>query len=318
MSNTNTIGCGCSGGQSNTGISGQQLFGTTVSKLVFDDVASDGTRNGLDLNAADLGQELLDKINHQDPTKRFYPIHELKNVAPEKADPTTWTADDGYEVKLLEGIKSQNHLIVGASPQFYNKVKSMCGAQSEILVDDCGNLQGVKDSKTGDTLYGRRINNLSYNADFMNKTNSDPSQIMMSYQYNRIDGDNKLWLIPSSEFGAFDPLDLKGMLDVNITATPLTNTTIQIDTTFDYGTATTLKPWIGALAADITVKNLTSGSDPVVDTVVADATVDGRYVITISAPLPAVADDLRVDAFRAATGISVNGYEGSSAVVVSL
>src|SRR6056297_1527852 len=139
----NTIGCDCSGAKSNTGISGQQLFGTTVAKYLFDTVASDGTRNGLDLNAADLGQELLDKINHPDPTKRFYPIYELKNVAPEKAEANMWSADDGYEVKLLEGIKSQNHLVVGASPQFYSKVKSMCNATSEILVDDCGNLQGV-------------------------------------------------------------------------------------------------------------------------------------------------------------------------------
>jgi hypothetical protein len=314
----NTIGCGCSSGQSNTGDDGQQLFGTTVAKYMFSTIAADGTRNGIDLNAASLGQELISKVNHVDPTKRFYPIYELKNVAPEKADPTMWTADDGYEVKLLDGIKKQNHLLVGVSPQFYNKVKSMCGAQSEILVDDCGNLQGAKDSKTGDTLYGRRVNNLSYNADFSGKTNSDPSQVMMSYQYSRIDGDNKLWLIPASAFSTFDPLDLLGMLDVNLTATPLTNTTIQIDATFDYGTAVTLKAWIGALAADITVVNITSGSSPVIDTVVADATVDGRYVITMSAPLPTTADNLRVDAFRAATAVSLNGYEGSSAVVVSL
>lgn len=314
----NKVGCECSGDPSNTGISGQQLFGVTVSKYVFLDVAADGTRNGIDLNAADLGVELLGKINHVDPTKRFYPIHELVNVAPEQADATYWTADDGTRVKLRDGIKTQNHILIGSSPQFFGKVKSMCGAMSEMLVDNCGNVQGVKDSKTGTTLYGRRINNLSYNADFMQITNSDPNQIMIQYDYKRIDGDEKLWLIPSSEFGANDPLDLQGMLDVNITATPLTNTTIQIDTTFDYGNAVALNPWIGALAADIDVKNLTSGTDPVVSTVVADATVDGRYVITLAIPLPTVGDDLRVDAFRAAAGTTVNGYEGSSAVVTSL
>lgn len=314
----NTIGCGCANGQQNTGIDGQQLFGTTVAKYIFYDVADDGTRNGLDLNATDLGQELLDRINHTDDSKRFYPVYELKNVVPEKTDPTTWTGDDGFEVKLLEGIKSQNHLVVGASPQFYSKVRSMCGAMSEILVDDCGNLQGVKESKTGTTLYGRRINNLSYNADFMNKTNSDPSQIMMTYQYKRIDGDQKLWLVPADEFGSFDPLDLLGMLDVNITPTALTNSTIQVDCTFDYGTALALNPWIGAQASDFTVVNITSGSNPVVDSIAADPVVEGRYVITITVPLPTASDDLRVDVFRAATSSGINGYEGQSDTFESL
>ena len=313
----NIVGCACDGTTKNTGYLGQQLFGIKTSKFIVPILAADGTRNGLDLTQPNLGAELLGKVNNPDPSKRWYPLHELKNFVPEQEDTQFATTNGGENFFLRKGIKSDTYELWGQSAQLYAKIEQFCFDFGIVEVDECGNVRGYKESATATMLYPRPVTTQSWDARYMDADDSNVARIMVTYQFKKTDTHAKLWLVPSKEFGALNPLSLKGLVDVIATATPLTNTTIQLDVKGTFGNALNLIPIQGLIAADTTVLNVTTGSAQVVDTLVADAVVKGRYVLTFVAA-PTTADVLNISVFKAAVSAITQGYEGAANGVVSL
>lgn len=314
---SNIIGCGCSGDTQNTGYLSQKLFNIKTSMYIVPILAADGTRNGLDLTAPDLGAALLAKVNHADPTKRFYPIHEIKNFVPEQEDAAMATTNGGENFKLRDGIKSETWELWGASAQFYGKIKGFCYEWGVVEVDNCGNIRGLKDTATSTDLYPRPVNVQSWDAKYMDADDSNVARIMVRLEYKRGDNHAKLWLLPSNLFGTNNPLQLKGLVDVLITALPLTDTTIQLDVVGTFGTATTLIPINGLVVGNVTTLNTTDNAAVTNSTLVASATIAGRYVLTIAAA-QTTADLLKISVFKAATGALTQGFEGSVSGVVSI
>jgi hypothetical protein len=151
----------------------------------------------------------------------------------------------------------------------------------------------------------------------MDADDSNVARIMVRLEYKRGDNHAKLWLLPSNLFGTNNPLQLKGLVDVLITAEPLTDTTIQLDVVGTFGTATTLIPINGLVVADVTTLNTTENDAVTNSTLVASATIPGRYVLTIAAA-QTTADLLKISVFKAATGALTQGFEGSVSGVVSI
>jgi hypothetical protein len=313
----NIVGCACDGTTKNTGYLGQKLFGIKTSKFIVPILASDGTRNHLDLTEADLGAELLAKVNDADPTKRWYPLHEILNFVPEQEDTQFATTNGGENAFLRKGIKSDTYELWGQSAQLYSKIEDFCFEFGIIEVDNCGNVRGYKESTTATELYPRPVNNQSWDARYMDADDSNVARIMVTYQFKKTDSHGKLWLVPSSVFGANSPLQLKGLVDVVVEATPLTGTTIQLDVKGTFGDALNLIPIQGLVVANVTGVNVTDDSALVMDTLVASTTVKGRYVLTLTST-PTTADVLDLKVFKAAVSAITQGYEGEAKGVVSL
>ena len=313
----NIVGCACDGTTKNTGFLGQQIFGVKQSIYIVPVLADDGTRNGLDLTAPDLAAEILGKVNHPDPSKRWYPLHKIEEYAPADEDTQFATTSGGVESKLRNGIKKDTWQLWDESAQLYAKIEDFCFDFGVIEVDECANLRGYKESATATMLYPRLVNNRSWDANSRDKQNDTPSHIMVQYQFERGDTHSKLWLVPGKVFGANNPLQLKGLVDVIVTATPLTATTIQLDVKGTFGDALNLIPIQGLVAANTTVLNVTAGAPATVDTLVADAVVKGRYVLTLDTA-PTTGDVLNISVFKAATSALTQGFEGAAKGVVSL
>ena len=313
----NIVGCACDGTTKNTGYLGQKLFNVKSSIFIVPILAADGTRNYLDLTATDLGAELLDKVNEADSTKRFYPLHEIKNFVPEQEDTQFATTNGGENAFLRKGIKSDTMELWGQSAQLFSKIENFCFDFGIIEVDNCGNLRGYKESATSTELYPRPVNTQSYDARYMDADDSNVARIMVTYQFKKTDSHGKLWLVPADVFGANNPLELKGLVDVVVEATPLTGTTIQLDVKGTFGDALNLIPIQGLLVADLSGVNVTAGSALVFDTLVADAIIKGRYVLTLTST-PATADILDLKVFKAAVSALTQGYEGKAKGVESL
>lgn len=307
----NIVGCECSGEKKNTGYLGQQLFGIKQMFFIVPILAADGTRNSLDLTESDLGTELLGKVNHSDPTKRWYPIQEMEQFTPAQEDTQFETANSGLSYFLRKGIKSEAFELWGQSAQFFSRIKEICYDFGIIGVDNCGNVRGYKETPTSTVLYPRPVNAQSWDAKFMDRTDAAVSRIMVGFQFKRIDDHAKLWLVPSSAFGSNNPLELKGMVDVNLEATPVTSTTVTVQVNGLFGNALQLIPIKGLVAVDFSTTNLTAGGAVTIDTVVESSSTDGEYLITFDSA-PTTSDVLKIDAFKAATGAQLQGFEGTT------
>ena len=312
-------GCFCDGKLANSGTPNkQEIFGILTGKYVTPLVADDGTRNSLDLSASDLGQELLDKINHPDPSKRWYPYHKLKNVTEEQADANFDEADDGSKEFLSKGIKSKTMEMWSKGNQYFAKVPGNCTEFGEYDIDDCASIRGEKESLTDTKLYPREVNHRSVDNKFMNKTNDATQKIIITYDYDKQSSDENQYMVPASAFAPYNPLRLSGMLDVDLTLEALTNTTIQVDATLHYGTADKLIKVKGLVTADFEVINTDTG-DTLTVTVAESTTVAGRYVITIDAgDAPTAGDVLTVKVFKAATGNNLKGKESKATEVIAV
>ena len=310
MADLEIAGCTCLGHPGNSGKPAVKAFGVTAGLYRVPLRAADGTRNGLDLTSPTLGQDLLDRINHVDPTKRWYPYQEVKSVTFDEGDPIQQTLENGENFNTQVGIKKVTYAAFGVTEQYFNKTSTMCVEEGLVLLDKCGNIKGQLE---GTDLFPRPVNHLSFFAKFMNATDTIKSHILYTVDYSILTNDGDQWMVGFANFNdvvGLNPAKLLGMIDVRFAIVSVDSSTqVTIDSTFDFGDAVTPKPWVGALAADFFLINKTTPAAPVVPSL-ADpiAGFPGRYQLTFTAQTPA--DLVDVDAFRAATGNGLNGFEG--------
>lgn len=298
----------CAGYLKNTGVpAGVKPFGRIWGMYYVPLVADDGTRNSLDTGAADLNAELLGKINHADPSKRWYPLLDLKAVTPAKEDDTFATDDAQQRFKTLDGRESISFEKWGATRQEFAQLEDVCVEFGVVLMDNCGNLLGEWD-EVNDVLYPRDVNEDSYSSRYMNATATDPSKIMISFDYDIVTSEADQIMLSVDSFTTVSPLKLKGMIDVNITVVSVDSATqITVDTNYNYGTVGALLPFKGASASDFSLFNNTTNLAIATPTLATTA-VDGRYELTFTAQT--AADVVEVDVFRAATANNANGFDG--------
>jgi len=308
-------GCECGGRLGNSGFPDVKPFGLTVGFVMVPIRAKDGTRNGLDMTSLTLGQDYLDLLNNQDPSKKGYPYLRLVNVTHEEADATFETFDNGERTKTRDGIKTIKFEVPGVTNQFYKKTSEACVDFGLLAIDGCGNLKGQLE---GTMLYPRPVNRGSFNSTFIDAVADATTKVMFEMDYGFVTNDGDQWMVAQSDFlPVIDPLEGLGMIDVQFPTIVVGSATeITVNASFCYGFANAKTPWTGALAADFSLTNITTPAVIVVATAVESLVTPGEYVITFL--LQTTNDVVELDAFRAATGSLVNGYEGEETTFVAL
>jgi hypothetical protein len=296
----------------NTGYPDVKPFGVVKGKAFMPLVADDGTRNGIDASSLTLEADILAAVNNPDPSKRLYLFNNIMNASAPEADPTFATTDLNERFKTAEGITNVIWEQWGVTEQFYKKVSDQCVSFGEYEIDVCGNLKGQRE---GDILYPRPVNKNSYNAKFQGTTATTTSMVSFNYDYEYTTNDGDQWQIAAAAFGVNNPLELKSMIDVNLAITVDSATNLTVVASFDYGYANSQTPWTGALLADFTSANITTPAVISIVSVTETATA-GTYTIVI--PTQTTSDDCTIEAFRAATGVILNGYESATTAFVAL
>lgn len=310
-----TAGCICTGNMQNTGYPDAKPFGVVKGKIFMPLVADDGTRNGIDLTSLTLEADILAAVNNADPSKRMYIFNNIMNASAPEADPTFATTDLNERFLTANGVTNVLWEQWGVTEQFFAKVQGQCVSFGEYEIDVCGNLKGQKE---GTVLYPRPVNKGSYKAKFQGSTATTTSMVSFNYDYAYTTSDGEQWQLPASVFGVNNPLELKGMIDVNLDITVDSTTELTVVASFDYGYAQIPSgpiAWTGALLADFTAANLTTPAAISIVSVTETATV-GTYTIVI--PIQTTLDDCTLKAFRAATGTIINGYESATTAFVAL
>ena len=306
----------CAGYLKNTGVpAGVKPFGRIWGMYYVPLTADDGTRNGLDTSVVDFDAELLGKINNADPSKRWYPLLDLKNVTPSQEDATYETDDAQQRFKTLDGRESITFQKWGASRQEFAQLEDVCVDFGVVLIDNCGNLLGEWD-EANQVMYPREVNQGSYNANYMNATATESAKIMIEFDYDIISSDADQIMLSVDSFSAVTPLKLRGMVDVNVTVVSVDSATqITVQTNYNYGTIEALLPFKGAAGSDFTLYNNTTNLAIAAPSLATTAT-DGEYELTFTAQT--AADVIEVDVFRAATANNQNGFDGVPVTFVAV
>lgn len=310
-----TAGCNCNGRIGNTGYPGVKPFGVTAGLCMMPILASDGTRNGIDLTSANLGQALLDGINNLDPSKRIYPFNNLRNVTFDEADPNFETADNGERFKTRNGIKTVTFEAWGVNEQFFAKASDNCVNFGVFLVDVCGNLKGQLEEAL-ELLAPRPVNQYSFFAKYMDATADTGAKVMFSMDYSLLTSDGGQWMIPDSLLAPYSALELQGLIDVTFDITVNSATEIEFQANYEYGNAVNRLPWRGALLADFALYNQTTQTAVTPSAVVESIVTPGLYTLTL--PAQTTGNVVALSAFRAASGNLINGFEGEATTFVAL
>lgn len=296
------VGCDCLAGLSNTGRPGcVSVFSVTSSMILVPLVANDGTKNGIDLNAP--LPVWNDLVNEADASKRWFPLPAFENVELPKADSQFEEANSGRMAFLRQGKRSFSGELWSedSTPTFLGKLqKSRCVDFGIYIVDVNGNLIG---SEADGYLYPIPVDNPSWDPKFMFATDSTVQKIMLGFDFDRLFDESTMYMITPDEAGV-DFTTLSGLIDVIFSNVVATTATIVFDAKFCYGTALNKLPFVGALAADFTITNVTTGL-PIAINLLAEGP-DGTYTITYEVlDQPAVNDIVKVE-------VSKDGYDGET------
>lgn len=297
----------CSGYIANTGLpSGDKPFGRIVGMYFVPILADDGTANYLDLTQPSIDAELLGKINNPDPSKRWYPMLNLNNVAPSQEDAVYEVDDAGNRFKIRDGLQTMSYQFWNVSHNYFRQVAAACVNFGIVLIDECGNLLGELDSANG-RIYPRAVNENSFNGVYSHATATETSKVSISFDYKLTTSDADQYMLGASAFTTVSPLYLNGMVDLDIVRTGGSAGSVDVTIKTPFGTILDPIWWLGGSTANMTIINHTAATTIVPTTVVGN---NGLYTITFTAQT--TGDDLSVSVFAAATGNNEFGYEGES------
>lgn len=292
--------CLCGQGMNNTGLpSCIKLFKKVTGIFIVPLFANDGTRNSFSLASAN---DITAKVQHTDPSKRWYPVQDLKDVELPTAESRFETAKDGSKFKLADGIKSFKATAFEQGSVLAGKLQGVsCGKFGVYLFDIDGNMRGIKD---GSVLYPVEIG--GWDAIFQDATDDNVSKIMIQFDFDILLKVSKFWLVSSSDT-VVNPNTVSGLVDANITEVSSTTTVTTITVYSDYGSGLTDQAVTGLVTADFSAYNDTDSASVSV-TVAEDANIDGKYTVTYTSQT--VADLLTINILPA------SGYEGSIQVTI--
>ena len=288
----------CGLGSSNTGIpNGAKPFGVPVSIFVTPLYANDGTENEITLSGLDFDQAFLDgKINETDPSKRWYPIVGIENVASEKAENIVETFNSGNIQIVSEGVRNFAALLPSKPHEYLKQIKNLqCSRVGVYLIDSCGNFLG--NNRVSTTLKPMRVAKNTWSAILAWATDTTGQNINLTFNLDKLERDEDAKMIVAQTITA-DLLGVNGLIDVAFIdeSVSIANDTV----TF---TAQTL---YGGVLNPITVEGLEIADfsvtvNGIAETIVSIAETDGTYVLTLTSNI--VSTDVIV------VNASKNGFE---------
>ncbi len=260
---------------------------TPVGLIAVNEFDSANAVNAVDLNAAFTASTLTGLITQADPTKRWVKLPRLYGVTMPIADTVFDEAADGTKSFVREGIWSFMGEVrdKDAVAAILKKLKTLrCASPAFLVVTKSNQLVG-RISTDGQDMLPLKVNGGSIDPKMMLRDDANTNKVMLGFDFDNLTKQEDLYVLDGNDLGV-DFLNMRQLTDVNIvqTTTPLTATAIEVDLKTDFVNG--LLPnndVVGLLAASFALENLTTASPIIINTVVEDVTVDGRYVVTFPA-----------------------------------
>jgi len=275
------MSCSCTTGSlSNTGSENCKPINKVVKGLILvNQYDSNGDLNQIDLTDTLDSAFFTDLINNTDPTARWFPLNNIKNVDNAIADNVTKEYGDGSKYEIRDGIRSTTFIIPEGSFRLNESLKSVgCIPVAAYLVTADKSIIGMSDADG--FLRPIRIENGTFKTKLHLAKDDAPQEIEVMFDWAIDESDENLHMIIESDLAVgVNPLLFKGLIDATFLVTNDTQTgfTLTIKTTEGSAINPVLaKGWV---AADITLYNDTDAAAVTGHTMVETST-KGVYTVT--------------------------------------
>lgn len=280
----------CINGGNNTGTPCVPLIKVQKRFILVDTFDSTGTANEID-STATLNKAYFDaRVNDPDPTKRWYPLPEIKNITDARDAAKYDTALDGTKFFIQDGIRTKEGFVFAsdAPPQLVGKINSHRGTGKSIFAIDKENNIIGKVGSTSAMLAPIKIESDSLYAMFMPSTDSEIQKIKVSFDVSIDEDDSEIRMIKASNM-SYNPSLLRGLYDVTLTVASITTTGFSVTAVTDGGSIGDPVVVEGLVAADF-VSSVTDTASKIRNTTdAADVTVTvtespaGTYAVSYTA-----------------------------------
>jgi hypothetical protein len=247
-------------------------------RLIFvPEFGSDGLKNEFANEAAVTFAAIEAKLNNVNTLDRIYPLEIIENVEDLRAETVFFEFSSGRRARVRDGVRTATAYIPYQGPEYLAKIKAWgCSAFGIYIADKSDNLIYITDKSTGLKVRPIMIDNNTFDAQLVKKTESDPLMIMITFDYRQSQADELLRYIEASELD-FSPVeDIYGLFDVTATYSAISTTGFTAALKVDYGF-----PVTGLVAGDFALYNVTTAA--AVAIVTAVEVVPGSYAFTFTA-----------------------------------
>ena len=226
--------------------------------------ADDGTKNVI--NASDFVAGVLpasfitEKINHIDPSKRWYPLPELRSVTNERADPESQSFDGGQNSQITaDGLRTVSALVLGVNAKYKKNLDRLsCDYGLAFFeVDECGALGGEENATKATIFEPHPIGKKTFYTKLMKASGSDAQTLSVTFEYDSRADDANECIIPASALG-LDLCDQNGLLNLLATISAESTTGFTAVLRLEYAGFPNGKAQTGLLPADFTLFNETT------------------------------------------------------------
>ncbi|HEX4888578.1 MAG TPA: hypothetical protein VFV37_11075 [Luteibaculaceae bacterium] len=302
---------GCDFSLSNTGLPNcAPIMGVTYGYILTPLKADDGTLNRIATNTPFNNAALEALLYAADPSKRGYPIMDLKQVEDVRAESERQTFDDGSSIKLRDGIRTVTAAAVSVDAYFFKKLTSF-GCSNNLgayVVTIDGQLIG--DASVDGFLAPIPIQRNTWDPIFVKATNATVSQVTVRFEWAIRFKDENLGMLSGSDIA--DDVDLlaaNGLLSIFGVASAISTTGFTMKITSDYGSVNGT-PVKGFTLASFVLFNVTDNLPVTISTVVDN---DGTYVFTF--PAQTLGDTLRLSLANTVKGFDDENLENVAILI---
>ena len=190
------------------------------------------------------------------PADRIYWLTELENVTNLREDSVFQTFNSGRQARVREGFKNFVGMLVGAPYEMLGEIKALsCKNLSALIMDKSDNIIGY-DGGSKETLNPIRINTSSFDAVYVEPTETEAGGIMLKFQWALSQSDEGLRVVKAASLD-YTSEDLYGLLTVEASSSNLTASGVTLTMCTVYG-----EPVQGLLLADFALAELTPTPGP--------------------------------------------------------
>jgi hypothetical protein len=312
--------CTCGTGGKNTGVpSCVPTIERVAMMIMMQTFADDGSRNKIEksdfVNGVLPDAFIQAKINHIDPSKRWYVTPKINNVTDVRAEPVTFDVD-GISIFVDQGIRTflgSFYSKVGV-PQFAGVLNSFqCITVSYYEISVEGAIVGIDN---GDEMLPIDIEDGTLYSGVVKGTKTDPNSVTLTFVVGELVRDENLIQISAVNIET-NMLLAKGLIDGTgeaLSTPPITTTTVRVDLNYTYGEFPNKLPFKGLVVADLSpdngvttsaVYNESTSSNVVVTSLTPVPGQNGVYDIVLAAAQSST-DVISVDLFK--TGFDFEAF----------
>jgi hypothetical protein len=197
-------------------------------RMIFvPELGKDGSKNEIATVAGVTKAALQSLFDDNDVLDRYYPIDAFENVEDIRADAEFFEFNSGRKAKTKDGVRTFTAFIPFQGAEYLGKLKEWgCNKFGVYIIDKADNFIYSADSSAGVKVQPIMVDNGSFSAELMKKTEGEPAMIKITFDFRATEKDELLRVISEEnlDFSGLSTIDTYGLWNVTHAVTSISTT----------------------------------------------------------------------------------------------